>query len=122
MRAAAAALTMLALTLPAGGEAAKRAELRLQSVVPLVVRGAAFGPNELVRLTAKSPGRPTRRTVVLANGRGAFVALFPLVLDRCTRFTVRASGARGSRAVLQATPRCPKPKPKPGKPKGVAKG
>jgi hypothetical protein len=60
------------------------------------VRGEAFRPYELVRVTAEIDGKTTavsRR----AGRRGRFWAMFPG--DACTA-TVDAVGARGSKASL----------------------
>ena len=47
-----------------------------------------------------------------AKRDGSFAASFELRLDRCAAFTVRATGARGSRAVLQVEPACEQKKGK----------
>jgi hypothetical protein len=96
---------VLVLALPAGAARPQRAELRLRSTAPLVVSGAAFGPGETVVLTLRAASL-TRALVARAKRNGAFTARFRIRVDRCSPFTVRAVGTRGSRAVLRATSPC----------------
>lgn len=106
MRAAAAALLVLVLAFPASGAPPRRAALQLQSIAPVTVRGSAFGAAERVTLTL-SAGRVRATTTAAARRNGSFTARFARVrLDRCTEFTVRAVGRRGSRAILQVSPAC----------------
>ena len=107
MRVAVAAVLMLVLAIPAqGASSPRRASLRLGSVAPLVIGGRQFGAREPVVVTYVAADETTRRVGVRAKRDGSFQASFDLRLDRCTAFTVRAAGARGSRAVLQVEPAC----------------
>ena len=107
MRVAAVAMLTLVLALPApAAPAPKRASLQLESTAPLVVRGKHFGTREPVLLTYTAPGLTPRVVTVRAKRDGSFRATFPLRLDRCAAFTVRAAGLRGTRAVLQVEPAC----------------
>jgi len=105
MRAAAAAVLVLLLALPAAGAPPRRATLKLASLAPLVVHGRGFGKAERVVLTASAPS-VQRMLGVVARRNGSFTARFNLRLGRCTPLTVRAVGARGSRAILQVEPGC----------------
>ena len=108
MRVAVAAVLMLVFAIPAqGASSPRRASLKLGSVAPLVIGGKQFGARESVVVTyvAAADGT-TRRVGLRAKRDGSFQASFELRLDRCTAFTVRAAGARGSRAVLQVEPAC----------------
>ena len=97
-----------ALALPGWAAPPRRATLALESVAPLVVHGISFGRGEPVAVIASYPG--TQQIVnVTARGNGRFRAVFTLVVKRCTPLTVRAVGARGSRAVLQVEPGCKPP-------------
>ena len=109
MRAAAAAVLVLLLALPAAAAQPQRATLKLASVAPLVVNGLAFGKGERVVLTA-SGASAQRLLSVVARRNGSFTARFDLRLGRCSPFTVRAVGVRGSRAILQVEPGCDKSK------------
>ena len=105
MRAAAAAILMLVLALPATAAQPKRATLKLAGVAPLVVQGRGFGKGERVVLTAAAPN--LQRTLgVVARRNGAFTARFRVRLGRCTPLTVRAVGTLGTRAILQLEPGC----------------
>ena len=108
MRVAVAAVIMLVIAIPAqGASSPRRASLKLGSVAPLVVGGTQFGAREPVVVTyVAAADELTRRVGVRARRDGSFQAFFDLRLDRCTAFTVRAAGARGSRAVLQVEPAC----------------
>ena len=108
MRVAVAAVLMLVLAIPAqGASSPRRASLKLGSVAPLVIGGKQFGAREPVVLTyVAAADELTRRVGVRAKRDGSFQAFFELRLDRCTPFTIRAAGARGSRAVLQVEPAC----------------
>jgi hypothetical protein len=105
MRAAAAALLVLLLALPASAAPAKRATLKLADLSPLVVQGRGFGSQERVVLTAQSPSAQ-RILGVAARRNGTFTIRFDLRLGRCAPLTVRAVGGRGSRAILQIEPGC----------------
>jgi hypothetical protein len=106
MRAAAAALLVLVLALPAAGAPPRRAALQLQATAPVTVRATGFGAREPVVLTLAA-GRVRGTSVVRASARGAFTARFQRVrLGRCAEFTVRAVGRQGSRAILQVSPAC----------------
>ncbi|HEX4930252.1 MAG TPA: hypothetical protein VFV62_06030 [Gaiellaceae bacterium] len=107
MRAAAAAVLVLLLALPAAAAPPRRATLKLATLAPLVVQGRDFGKAERVVLTATAPNAQ-RRLAVVARRNGSFTARFNLRLGRCTPLTVRAVGARGSRAILQFEPGCDK--------------
>ena len=108
MRVAVAAVLMLIIAIPAqGASSPRRASLTLGSVAPLVIGGKQFGAREPVVVTyVAAADELTRRVGVRARRDGSFQASFDLRLDRCTAFTVRAAGARGSRAVLQVEPAC----------------
>jgi hypothetical protein len=104
----AVAVLMLVLAVPAQGASQRRASLKLESLAPLVVRGTQFGFREPVVVTYLGSDQ-SRRTVGASSDRnGRFEASFDVRLDRCTAFTIRASGTRGSRAVLQVEPACDK--------------
>ena len=109
MRAAAAAVLVLLLALPAGAAQPRRATLKLVKLAPLVVEGRAFGKRERVVLTATATNAQ-RMLGIVARRDGSFTARFDLRLGRCTPLTVRAVGVRGSRAILQVEPGCEKKK------------
>jgi hypothetical protein len=111
MRAAAAAVLVLVLALPASAAPPRRATLELASLAPLVVRGRGFGRVERVALVASAPSTQ-RKLSVVASRNGAFTAPFGLRLGKCAAFTVRAVGVRGSRAILQVEPGCETKKPR----------
>ena len=105
--AASAVLMMLVLAIPAqGASTPRRASLKLSSVAPLTIGGKQFGAREPVVVTYVAADETTRRVGVRAKRDGSFQTSFDLRLDRCAAFTVRAAGARGSRAVLQVDPAC----------------
>lgn len=98
-------MLVLVLALPAVAASPRRAALELESVAPLVVGGKHFGQREAVILTYR--GGDVRRVVgVRSTQSGRFRHAFDLRIDRCARFTIRAVGFRGSRAVLQVDPMC----------------
>jgi hypothetical protein len=102
-----AVLMMLVLAVPAqGASSPRRASLKLGTVAPLTIVGMQFGAREPVVVTYLAADETTRRVGVRAKRDGSFQASFDLRLDRCAAFTVRAAGARGSRAVLQVDPAC----------------
>jgi len=107
MRAAAAAVLVLLLALPAGAAQPRRANLKLMDLTPLVVEGRSFGARERVVLTATAPSAQ-RMLGIVAHRNGSFTARFELRLGRCTPLTVRAVGVRGSRAILKFEPGCEK--------------
>lgn len=108
MRAAAAAVLVLVLALPAVAAPPKRAALKLESLAPLVVSGKHFGQREPVILTYLASDLTRRVRAVRSTRAGSFRSAFDVRVDRCDVFTVRAVGLHGSRAVLQVDPRCRK--------------
>ena len=108
MRAAAAAVLVLVLALPAVAAPPKRAALKLESLAPLVVSGKHFGKREPVILTYRASDLTRRVRAVRATQAGSFRSAFDVRIGRCDVFTVRAVGLHGSRAVLQVDPRCKK--------------
>ena len=105
MRVSAAAILVLLLALPASAAQPRRATLKLAALAPLAVHGQAFATKERVVLTASS-SNAQRVLRVVAGRSGSFTARFSLRLGRCASVTVRAVGARGSRAILQVEPGC----------------
>ncbi len=105
MRAAAAAVLVLLLALPAGAAQPRRATLKLKALAPLVVEGRSFAARERVALWA-SASNAQRTRLAVASRNGAFTVRFDLRLGRCTALTVRAVGTRGSRSILQVEPGC----------------
>jgi hypothetical protein len=103
--AAALALTLLTAT-PATGAKPRRASLELDSIAPLMVSGRGFGAGEAVLLAYAGADGSARTVRVSSTKGGRFRAFFRLRLERCDSFTIRATGAKGSRAVLQVDRRC----------------
>jgi hypothetical protein len=110
MRVIAVVGVALALALPGSAAPPRRATLKLDSVSPLVVRGAGFGRGERVAVVANQPG--TQQIVNLTARRGLFTATFTREFDRCAALTIRAIGSLGSRAILQRDGACPPPREK----------
>jgi hypothetical protein len=109
MRIVAIAGIAFALALPGWAAPPRRATLELASLTPLVVQGTSFGRAEPVAVIASYPGAQ-QIVNVTAHRNGRFRVNFTLVVKRCTPLTVRAIGARGSRAVLQVDPGCKPPR------------
>lgn len=105
MRVFAAVVLALVLVLPSWAARPRRAQLDLTSVAPLVVRGIGFGAGERVAVIASYPGAQ-QIVNITARRNGGFRAVFTLAVTRCTPLTIRAVGGLGSRAILQAQPRC----------------
>jgi hypothetical protein len=81
--------------------------LRILRTAPLVVRGYHFKPAEHVRVIVLAKTRLSRSTAANANGR-LTVTFRAGAVDVCAGFTVRAIGARGSKARVISPPRgCP---------------
>jgi hypothetical protein len=108
MRAAAAAVLVLVLALPAQAAPPRRAALKLESLAPLAVSGRNFGTREPVILTYLAADGARRVVGVRSTSKGGFRYAFDLRVDRCAAFTIRAVGVGGSRAVLQVNPMCRK--------------
>ena len=78
--------------------------LRLVRVQPLTFAGKGFKPREHVRVTVVREDKTVAR-VLEASELGSFIVRFAeLKLRRCAALFVRASGARGSRAILKFAP------------------
>ncbi len=93
-----------ALVLAAPVFASTSPTLKLQSLDPLVVRGAAFRPAERIRVTLVAPGLTEKRRL-RASRHGTFRADFGDVqIGRCGGFTVRAVGGSGNATTLKRPP------------------
>jgi hypothetical protein len=103
------AILVLATIAPATTGTAPQPRLRIERWSPATVTGADFRAHERVRVVLHHPGKAeTRRTHTNANGR--FSARFAdMTLDRCSRYSITATGSSGSRARLvpRALPECP---------------
>lgn len=103
------AILVLATIALATTAAAPQPRLRIERRSPATVTGAAFRAHERVRVVLHRPGKAeTRRTHTNAHGR--FSARFAdVTLDRCSRYSITATGSSGSRARLvpRALPECP---------------
>jgi hypothetical protein len=74
--------------------------MRAVSLDPLVVRGAHFAPGERVSVKLYGLLRATR--TARADGTGVFRVVFsPIRYGRCAVSQVRATGSRGSKAMLR---------------------
>ena len=85
-----------AAVLAAPAWAERTPSLRLVDFTPLVVRGTAFVPRELVTVTA-----PTGRVQVRTTATGAFVASFGGTPRCSSGGVVVARGAHGERVLLR---------------------
>jgi hypothetical protein len=102
-------LATIALAHTATTGAAQQPRLRIERWSPATVTGADFRAHERVRVVLHHPGKTeTRRTHTNANG--SFSARFAdVTLDRCSGYSITATGSSGSRArlVRRALPECP---------------
>src|SRR6478672_1122851 len=97
-------LILAALVVPAGS-AATAPRLSLDNPAPFTVRGLGFAPHEKVKVVVSIKSAATRWAT--AGAHGGFVLRFPsLELGYCQGYVIRATGAKGSRAMLRFTPEC----------------
>lgn len=94
------ALSLCALLLAAAPARAAKASLRVVRLKPFTVAGTGFQPKERVVLRLSGDAAGTARGT--ANGRGTFTLRFTTGLTSCSVYRVRATGASGSRATLNA--------------------
>jgi hypothetical protein len=99
------ALTLAAATSATAGTTTQttRPTLALVQHMPLVVRGAHFRPDELVRLTATA-GTTSGHATATATRAGRIVARFDYTPPICVRIVVSAVGRRGDHARLVVKP------------------
>ena len=103
--------TVLAIVIGASS-AAQRAnqahaapDLVLTKLSPVTVLGRHFEPRTRVQVTLKAPRSLSRRA--RTNASGAFTVTFPVVIDRCTSWSVSASQGRHALVVVRgAKPEC----------------
>jgi hypothetical protein len=69
------------------------------------VRGNSFKSREKVRVVAQVQGRHVK--TVRATAIGVFTVSFPVSVQACTGYIVRAAGSKGSHAYLRHLPECP---------------
>lgn len=91
------ALLLFELTAVASG-APSAPSLRLTDRTPVTVRGTGFAAGERVSVVLSSMTRTTR--VAHAGLGGRFVVRFARSFGRCSRYTLQAYGATGTRARL----------------------
>jgi hypothetical protein len=77
-----------------------KATLQVVRLKPFTVKGSGFKPRERVVLRLSGDATGTARGT--ADGRGLFSAKFSIALTSCSVYTVRATGAGGTRAALEA--------------------
>jgi len=108
MRLAAILGAIVALVAPASASStagAVRPALRVPDVTPLSVRGLRFKPHERVTVVAQAGKR--RVKTVLTGATGVFSVRFrDIWLTGCYSYIVRATGNRGSRAVIKHITAC----------------
>jgi hypothetical protein len=96
-------LCVLAVTWSAvgalGASSQARPALGVVGTRPFDVRGYGFQPGERVQVLLAVGGRQYWRSTVAA-GNGTFRASFGVSLGSCGRFTLRALGSKGSRALV----------------------
>ena len=78
------------------------ARLALKRTNPATVSGTGFKAHRAVRIRFVSAQTFVRHPV--ANGRGAFTATFPTVIDRCSGYTVTATQPGRATVVLRNRP------------------
>jgi len=82
------------------GATSSRPQLRLTDRTPLVISGRHFRPLEQVRVVVLIRDGVARR--VVASRAGVFTARFDdVTVTRCEPLSVRATGGRGSDALLK---------------------
>ena len=103
MRLLTIAAASLALAVPAS--AAGSPVLRIRTA-PFTVTGSGFKANEAIRIVVETPSRYFATT--RANAIGTFsVRVQGVRAPRCSSYVVRATGNRGSKAVLKyRSPEC----------------
>jgi hypothetical protein len=99
-------LAVFALLPAASGSArpTAAATLRVPDTTPFVVRGNSFKSRELVRVVAQVQGRHVK--TVRASATGVFMVRFPVSVQGCPGYIVRATGSKGSYAYLRHLPEC----------------
>jgi hypothetical protein len=106
MRICALVATLAALSLPvAAGASGSSAHVSITTFSPFTVHGTGFRAYERVRVTVAA--RTTQWKTVTATRRGRFTTTFTRVaVGHCGMYTVRATGNRGSKALLRVMPEC----------------
>src|SRR4051812_25170171 len=99
-------VALFSMVLPVAAAApARRAHVTLGGVAPVSVDGSAFRARERVTLTVIA--RTVRTKDVTASAAGRFRTTFRrFSIGRCDAYMIRATGNRGSVAVLRVTPEC----------------
>ena len=81
------------------------AQLKLTGMQPIAVRGLAFRPSERVKLVLRTTTEAMWTQSTTASRAGVFNVVFEAArAGHCTGFTVRATGLKGSTAVLRRIP------------------
>jgi hypothetical protein len=101
-----ARLALLALgaasaALPSAADGGPRhARLAIAGERPLAVSGVGFAPSEIVSVVVYLDAARSKR--IVATRAGSLRVRFTFSIPRCTRYTVRAFGSRGSRAFFSS--------------------
>jgi hypothetical protein len=103
------AVACAAAALLVTGTAVAAARLQVVTPRPLTVRGAGFVRHESVRVRLLMPGREIVRRVRATRGGRFTVRFAGAAPDRCSGYSIVASGASGSFATLRwpVRPGCP---------------
>jgi len=92
---------MLAVTTATASAATVQPSLQVRSFAPFSVRGIHFRPYERVTVTLNQ----TRVEASIASRTGVVVVTFRQArADRCSGYTLRAVGSKGSRTTLRSHP------------------
>lgn len=112
LRALLALGAVLAVCAPAVAQTSATPKLRLTSAEPATAQGTGFQPRETVRVVLTTGDNATARRVV-ATAAGRFSATWrTITVDVCGTWQLKATGNKGSRALLHSRPHiCPPPPP-----------
>lgn len=104
-------LALLAGLLAVSAALAAGPRLTVTSGAAFAVRGVSFQAREHVLVVVTTSRGERVSTWVRAGARGAFAARFATIeIEACEGYLVRATGDRGSRAILKLRPpECPAP-------------
>jgi hypothetical protein len=97
-------IVLAAVVAAPGAVACTHPTIEVTRVVPIVVQGSGFKPEERVKLVVRTPG--IYRKTVTATRRGRFAANFHHG-SKCASIHVLAKGNKGSRATAYVPSACP---------------
>jgi hypothetical protein len=112
LRLLAVAVVALAVCSPVLARGLSAPKMRMTDAAPATVQGSGFQPREIVRLVLTTAGKAQAHRLLTTTGGKFSTRWSDITVDLCSSWQIKATGSKGSRALLHSRPNpCPPPPP-----------